>query len=137
LLQGKDPETIKLRNSIRDKLPTLVEGNFFKVRTAIVKINDLVASDGSATEVESILKEAGQSREEIALDIVNAANQALSAKEIEEVNEILVWAIFGAEFFEVDEMNAALVKFLFSFPRHLVPDRQFARSGVFFKRSPS
>jgi hypothetical protein len=127
LLQGKDPETIKLRNSIRDKLPTLVEGNFFKVRTAIVKINDLVASDGSATEVESILKEAGQSREEIALDVVNAANQALSAKEIEEVNEILVWAIFGAEFFEVDEMNAALVKSLFSFPRYLVPDRQFPR----------
>lgn len=109
LLQGKDPETSKLRESIREKLPQLAEGDFFKVRTAIVKINDLVASDGSAAEVESILKEAGQSREEIALDVVNAANQALSAKEIDEVNEMLVWGIFGAEYFQVDHMNAALV----------------------------
>lgn len=108
LLQGKDPETVKLRDSIRDKLPHLVEGDFFKVRTAIVKINDLVASDGSATEVESILKEAGQSREEIARDVVDAASQALSAKEIDELNEILVWAIFGVEYFRVEEMNAAL-----------------------------
>jgi Cdc6-like AAA superfamily ATPase len=122
LLQGKDPETIQLRNSIRDRLPTLVEGDFFKVRTAIVKINDLVASDGSASEVESILKEAGQSREEIAFDVVNAANQALSAKEIEEVNEILVWAIFGSEFFEVDQMNAALVILQNPFLHHVAPD---------------
>jgi Cdc6-like AAA superfamily ATPase len=113
LLQGKDPETIKLRDSISDKIPKLVDGDFFKVRTIIVKINDLVASDGSATEVESILKEAGQSREEIARDVVNAANQILGAKEIDEVNEMLVWAIFGQEYFGLVYMQAALVRQLF------------------------
>jgi len=117
LLQGRDPETMKLKDSIREKLPNLVEGDFFKVLTAINKINDLVASDGSAAEVESILKEAGQSGEEIAQDVVNAANQALSAKEIEEVNEILIWGIHGELYFNVDCMQAALVRPL------LVPSR--------------
>ncbi|KAE9369344.1 hypothetical protein N431DRAFT_380216 [Stipitochalara longipes BDJ] len=108
LLQGKDPETARLRNSIRDTLPGRVEGDFFKVRTAIVKINDLVNSDGSATQVMSILNEAGQSREEIAVNVVKAANQALSAKEIDEVNEMLIWAIHGAQYFKVDKMQGAL-----------------------------
>ena len=115
LLQGKDPETTKLRDSIRDTLPGRVEGDFFKVRTAIVKINDLVNADGSATQVMSILNEAGQSREEIAVNVVKAANQALTAKEIDEVNEMLIWAIHGAVFFEVDDMQAALVIML-TFP---------------------
>jgi hypothetical protein len=51
---------------------------------------------------------------------VNAANQALSAREIDEVNEMLVRAIFGAIYFELDEMNAALVKHLFSFSSHII-----------------
>jgi hypothetical protein len=116
LLQGKDSETAKLRDSIRDTLPDRVEGDFFKVRTAIVKINDLVNSDGSATQVMSILNEAGQSREEIAVNVVKAANQALTAKEIDEVNEMLIWGIHGAQYFEVDAMQAALVINPFSCP---------------------
>jgi hypothetical protein len=125
LLQGKDPETVKLRGSICEKLSNLVEGDYFKVRTAINKINDLVASDGSASEVESILKEAGQSGEEIAQHVVNAANQALNAKEIDEVNEILIWGIYGEVYFDVDDMQSALVSFEFSFHRTCSVPRSF------------
>ncbi len=110
LLQGKDPETVKLRDSILDQLPNLVDGDYFKVQTTLMKIDDLVSSDGSASEIESILKEAGQSRGTIARDVVEAANQTLSAKEIDELNELLVWVVFGTDWVTINDLQAALVR---------------------------
>lgn len=50
LLLGKDAETMKLRNLINNKLPGIARGNFFKVQTALGKIEEAVAADGSSTE---------------------------------------------------------------------------------------
>lgn len=50
LLLGRDPESTRLRGLIGDKLPSIAQGNFFKVQTALEKIAEVVAADGSSTQ---------------------------------------------------------------------------------------
>jgi hypothetical protein len=59
--------------------------------------------------LEKILDEAGQDREAIARNVINTLSETLSQKEIEELNELLIWVIFGTDYFSVDELKAALV----------------------------
>jgi hypothetical protein len=50
LLMGRDSETMEMRSLINDRLPTIAQGNFFKVQTALEKIEAVVAADGSSME---------------------------------------------------------------------------------------
>ena len=117
LLQGKDTETVKMMRMVLDKLSQTVQGNFSKVNTALGKIDDLVESDGDAVGLEKILKEAGQDWRSIAQNVVDDLAQQLSAREIEELNELLIWTVFGYEYFTIDQLQAALVSS--SFPAYL------------------
>lgn len=45
LLLGNEAETLRWRNTIKSMLPLKAKGNFFKVQTAIEKINEVVTSD--------------------------------------------------------------------------------------------
>jgi hypothetical protein len=67
-----------------------------------------VISD-NVNRLKKILDEAGQDRESIARNVVDALNEQLSTKEIEEVNELLIWVVFAREYFDVDKLKAALV----------------------------
>jgi hypothetical protein len=59
--------------------------------------------------LEKIRDEAGQDRESIARNVVDALSEQLNSKEIEKLNELLIWVIFGTDYFTVDELKAALV----------------------------
>jgi hypothetical protein len=50
LLLGRDAETVKLRDLFNKKLLGIAQGNFFRVQTALGKIEEAVAADGSSTE---------------------------------------------------------------------------------------
>lgn len=50
LLMGRDAETVNMRDLIYDRLPKIAQGNFFKVQTALEKIEAVVAADGSSVE---------------------------------------------------------------------------------------
>ena len=108
LLQGNNTETVKFRTSIYDRLPDLVHGSFFKTQITLDKIDETIASDGSSSELERILVEANQDGGMIAKNAIAELGESLSAKEIEEVNELLIWVIYGFEYFYIDELEAAL-----------------------------
>ncbi|KAH8592092.1 hypothetical protein B0O99DRAFT_689874 [Bisporella sp. PMI_857] len=108
LLLGRDSETVKMRDLIKIKLPKIAQGNFFKVQTAIEKIGEVVASDGSSAELEKILDQAGQDQVSIAHDVLGALGESLSIKEIAELNHLLIWAVFAINYFKVFDLKAAL-----------------------------
>ena len=108
LLQGNNTETVKFRTSIYDRLPDLVHGSFFKTQITLDKIDETIAADGSSSELERILDEANQDGGMIAKNAIAELSESLSAKEIEEVNELLIWVIYGFEYFYIDELEAAL-----------------------------
>lgn len=56
------------------------------------------------------MDEAGQDQGTIARNVLNDLSEKLSEKEIEELNELLIWVIFGTEWFNVESLQAALVR---------------------------
>jgi len=110
LLQGSDATTIALRKMVLDDLSTL--GNYFKVETALGKINATVDADGEADDVRRIVSEAGQDSAVIARNLKDELGEILSAKEIEELNELLIWVIHGVDLLSIDQLQAALVSSL-------------------------
>lgn len=107
LLQGSDNTTAALRKLVFDDLSGL--GNYFKVQSALEKINAKIDADGGADDVRKIVAEAGQDSAAIAQNLKDELGDILSAKEIEELNELLIWVIHGVEYLNVERLQAALV----------------------------
>lgn len=56
----------------------------------------------------------------IARNEIAVLNETLGAKEINELNELLVWAIFGVYYFTVGQLSHALVSSVYHASRDLV-----------------
>ncbi|EHK18004.1 uncharacterized protein TRIVIDRAFT_122489, partial [Trichoderma virens Gv29-8] len=107
LLQGEESETTRLRTKVHDRLLEEAKGNFLKVQTALEKIKDLIMSDGSEAEMDTILNESNQDKRTISENVVSELQQSLKPQSIEELNELLIWVIFGFEYFDATELEAA------------------------------
>lgn len=113
LLQGEEDEPKRLRTKVHDRLFTEAKGNFLKVQTALGKIKDLIMSDGSEAEMDNILNESNQDKMKISENVVSELEASLKPQSIEELNELLIWVIYGVEYFDVNELEAARVSHLF------------------------
>lgn len=109
LLQGSGSEIVRPRELVLDRLPRVVEGSFSKAENALNKINLAIDADYSPQEIEKIVDEAEQGREVIAKNVIAELHDHLSIKGIRELNELLVWVMYGYRWFTVEELQAALV----------------------------
>ena len=108
-LQGLDVETVQLTKSIRTRLPEVARGNFFSIQHTLERIRQAVSADESSDVIEKILDDAAhQDQDEMARQVINNTNEILNAQEIDQLNELLMWAIYGYEYFTVDQLRAAL-----------------------------
>ncbi|PNP55504.1 hypothetical protein THARTR1_04334 [Trichoderma harzianum] len=107
LLQGEESETIRLRTKVHDRLLEEAKGNFLKVQTALEKIKDLIMSDGSEAEMDTILDESNQDKRTISENVISELQQSLKPQSIEELNELLIWIVFGFVYFNAAELEAA------------------------------
>ncbi|KAK1244073.1 hypothetical protein MKX08_002211 [Trichoderma sp. CBMAI-0020] len=107
LLQGDEEEPKRLRTKVHDRLTTEAKGNFLKVQTALGKIKDLIMSDGSEAEMDNILNESNQDKMKISENVVSELEASLKPQSIEELNELLIWIVYGMEYFDADELEAA------------------------------
>ncbi|KAF7952403.1 uncharacterized protein EAE97_001900 [Botrytis byssoidea] len=101
-LGGQDVETKQLRKSIRERLPIIAEGK-------LIRITEAVKSDAYSDDIEAILnQDPSGDMGMIAQEIITNLNTSLSAREIEQLNEILDWFVFSYEKFSIDQVRAAL-----------------------------
>ncbi|KAM6485833.1 hypothetical protein HDV62DRAFT_403210 [Trichoderma sp. SZMC 28011] len=107
LLQGDESETTRLRTKVHDRLLEEAKGNFLKVQTALEKIKDLIMSDGSEAEMDAILDESNQDKRTISENVILELQQSLKPQSIEELNELLIWVIYGFVYFDPAELEAA------------------------------
>ncbi|KAL5586192.1 hypothetical protein FOBRF1_016062 [Fusarium oxysporum] len=78
IFQGNDSKDEASRKKINDKLLEMAGGSFFKVQEAISK------------------------------NVVAELQEQLSPQNIEEINELLIWVVYGFEWLSVDQLEAAL-----------------------------
>ncbi|KAL7932962.1 hypothetical protein V8C35DRAFT_305925 [Trichoderma chlorosporum] len=107
LLQGEESEATRLRTKVHDRLLEEAKGNFLKVQTALEKIKDLIMSDGSEAQLDTILNESNQDKKTISENVISELQQSLKPQSIEELNELLKWIVFGFNYFDAAELEAA------------------------------
>ncbi|KAI1410983.1 hypothetical protein F5Y13DRAFT_201740 [Hypoxylon sp. FL1857] len=105
----QDPEDKPLRTKVLDTLAKQVHGNFNKAKAALENIREVVASDGLESDIDRILDESNMNEKQITQTVISQLEEKLTGDEIDELNELLIWVICGKVFFDVDDLNAALV----------------------------
>ena len=101
-LQGDDTEN--LRCEIRTQLPKQAQGSFFKVQYSLDAIRKEKWEDG----IRKILGEADEDKATKLRKEIGIANEQLSTEDIEDLNELLAWVVFGQSPLQVDHLQTAL-----------------------------
>ncbi|KAF5237869.1 hypothetical protein FANTH_10583 [Fusarium anthophilum] len=108
MFQGNDSKDEASRKKINDKLIEMAGGSFFKVQSTLDRIKDLVDSGGQESELDDLLTESDWGREAISKNVVAELQEQLSPQNIDEINELLIWVVYGFEWLSVDQLEAAL-----------------------------
>lgn len=109
LFQDDDEDSVRMKTKIQDTLSREVNGNFAKVGAAIEQIGRVVAADGLESDVDNIINASNKDEKSMSEEVVRQLQEQLSADEIKELNELLIWVVYGNWWFSVQELEAALV----------------------------
>lgn len=109
VLQGNAREISQIRDSIRENLPEVVEGNFSNARQVIERVNEAVKSEESVEDIARLISvDTLRNRDAATARLVEELNESLNAQEIEQLNELLVWTTYAFDWMTIEEMRAAL-----------------------------
>ncbi|KAL9088549.1 MAG: hypothetical protein Q9159_003039 [Coniocarpon cinnabarinum] len=107
ILQEAGAEITNLRDSIPELIADNAGGDFFRARDIVNQIKPAI-DQGDPEEIKKIIRRAGQ-EEFDATRFREKLAENLSAADIEELNILLAWCIFGGPIWpQVDELQAAL-----------------------------
>ncbi|CEL02875.1 Putative NACHT and TPR domain protein (AFU_orthologue; AFUA_7G06670) [Aspergillus calidoustus] len=90
----------KISESLRDK----TAGDYFRVNTILKRINNL----DYVNDIDQVLENAGRERSQQIQAEIESLNSTRNAKEIAEINEIILWILYGREWFQPQQMAAVL-----------------------------
>ncbi|KAL5343425.1 hypothetical protein BJX70DRAFT_169222 [Aspergillus crustosus] len=90
----------KIRVALRDK----TAGDYFRINTILKRINNL----DYVNDIDQVLENAGKERSQQIEAEIESLNSSRSAKEIAEINEIILWIQHGREWLQPRQMAAVL-----------------------------
>jgi hypothetical protein len=108
LFQGEDEDSKRLKNTVEQRLLERSNNSYFTVRQDLEKVKDISTSSGTEEELNRILQESNAGLEELVRSDIEALEAILKPREIDEVNELLIWVVAGAVYFSFKELTAAL-----------------------------
>ncbi|KAL4924278.1 tetratricopeptide repeat protein [Aspergillus undulatus] len=108
LFQGEDQDSLRRRKIVEERLLKRSNNCYATVQQDLGKIKAIVASSGTEEELNRVLQESSTDPEAVVRSELETLGTVLNPREIEEVNELLMWAIVGYNRFELDELAAAL-----------------------------
>ncbi len=108
-LQGQHVEMLDLLEAIQETLPEVARGSFSTVQQKLERIKEAVDSDAYLDDVETILREdPAEDSGKLAWKILSDLNATLNAHEIDQLNKLLHWCVFGFGPFDIDELRATV-----------------------------
>lgn len=112
ILQESNEVSTRVREKVLG-LSTQVKGNYYNVNTALERILKIANDDGTENEVDIVLEASREERDKIFQSQIAELQRTLSAQDICELNELLIWTIFIKQAnVTVDMLKAALVSSL-------------------------
>ncbi|RDW72310.1 uncharacterized protein DSM5745_07482 [Aspergillus mulundensis] len=104
-LRNKERFGVKdLRKKIRIALRDKTSGDYFRVNTILKRISHL----DYVNDIDQVLENAGRERSQQIQAEIESLNNVRNAKEIAEINEIILWILYGREWFKPRQMAAVL-----------------------------
>ncbi|KAL8691994.1 MAG: hypothetical protein Q9218_002886 [Villophora microphyllina] len=104
-LHGDRDEVSRIVAKVREDLPTYSKGNFKDAEQIIGQVSDAVESELTEEEIEDIIS--GKTLKDVQ-SLINELSDTLNAQETGQLNELLIWTLYGYQLFNVEEMEAAL-----------------------------
>ncbi|CRG88372.1 Eukaryotic translation initiation factor 3 subunit A [Talaromyces islandicus] len=108
LFQGDDEDSKRLKNTVQERLLERSNNSYFTVRKDLENIKEISNSSGTEEELNRFLQESNAGLEELVRLDIESLEATLRPREIDEVNELLVWIVAGFVFFSFEELTAAL-----------------------------
>ncbi|KIW87027.1 uncharacterized protein Z519_12324 [Cladophialophora bantiana CBS 173.52] len=109
ILQGQHVEMLDLLEAIRETLPEVAMGSFAVVQQKLERVREAVDSDAYLDDVQTILDEnPADDLGKLARKVIKDLNATLKPHDIDQLNELLHWCIFGYEYFSVDQLRATI-----------------------------
>lgn len=108
LFQGEDEDSKRLKSTVQERLLDRSSNSYFTVRKDLEKVKDISTSSGTEEELTRFLKESNAGLEELVRLDIEALETILRPREIDELNELLVWVVAGSVYFSFGELTAAL-----------------------------
>ncbi|KAL4920953.1 hypothetical protein BDW62DRAFT_175605 [Aspergillus aurantiobrunneus] len=93
-----------LRNKIRVALRDKTAGDYFRINTILKRISNL----DYVNDIDQVLENAGRERSQQIEAEIESLNNTRSSKEISEINEIILWILYGREWLKPRQMAAVL-----------------------------
>ena len=109
VLQGQHVEILDLLRAVRTTLPEVARGSFAIVQQKLERVKEAVESDAYLDDVDTILGEdPADDLGKLARKVLRDLSITLTAHEIEQLNELLHWCVFGRRVLNIDELRAAV-----------------------------
>ncbi|RJE17896.1 hypothetical protein PHISCL_09766 [Aspergillus sclerotialis] len=94
----------ELRNKICNTLCDQTAGDYFKMDTILRQIRNL----DYVHDIDNVLEGAGRERSQHILGEIEQLNNTRTSKEIAEINEIILWILYGRQWLDPKRMTAVL-----------------------------
>lgn len=104
LFDKGDDQVNALRKTIQTRLYAQTGGNYYMIDKTLSKISKLDLD----TDIQKALDNAGRSLTDHIEDDVRDLNRRRSKKELEEINEVILWITFAKERMTLEKMKAVL-----------------------------
>ncbi|KAJ0425240.1 hypothetical protein BJY00DRAFT_275014, partial [Aspergillus carlsbadensis] len=108
LFQGQDGDSWRLQDSVTERMVVRSRNCYTTVHHDLGQINAIVASSGTEEELNRLLEEASTDPRALVRSDIETLEAVLNPREIEEVNELLMWIVVAARGLFVHELDAAL-----------------------------
>jgi hypothetical protein len=106
---------------------------FSSMQNTLDRIREGLESTGTVEQIDKIITENLRDPTVILREDVDRMEAQLSARQINLLNELFVWVIYGIEYLEVDQLEAALVSrcvLLFSYVPNFISDSLFSPHSI-------
>ncbi|KAL4969439.1 uncharacterized protein BDV14DRAFT_196251 [Aspergillus stella-maris] len=108
LFPGQDENSQRHKMESQTRILQRSTDNFSKVQQDLKKIKEAVDSSGTEEDLNQLLQESNPDTMTRLQNDIRALETKLKPREVEEINELLMWVVAGFDWFDLQELTSAL-----------------------------
>ncbi|KAH1482939.1 hypothetical protein KXX06_004934, partial [Aspergillus fumigatus] len=108
IFQGADEDSQRRKTMVEERLWVRSNNSYLTIQQDLRKVEEIITSGGTEEELHRVLHESSTDPKELVRAEIEGLEAMLKAREIEEINELLVWVIASDKSMLLVELEAAL-----------------------------